>query len=292
VPPHPDLTYGVIDAHTHVNPFHMLNPGAEDVFRRQHGERWPAIRQLVEEPTAVLKAMDDAGIERIALVNYVAPDVIGYTAEVNEWVVGYAKAAPDRFIPVGSINPRFVADCGSETRRLVDLGIRALKLHSAHELVYPNAYRDGGELPGMAAMYEQAQDLGVPFIFHTGTSIFPLARVKYAEPLHLDDVLVDFPRLKVVMAHGGRPLWVQQCEFLLRRRPGVYIDLSSLPPRQLPRVFPRLESMADRLLYGSDWPAPGPTDLNSNIEAILELELSDEAKRKILRDTALEVFNL
>jgi len=241
---------------------------------------------------AVLKTMDEAGIERIALVNYVAPDVIGYTAEVNEWVTTYAKSAPDRFIPVGSINPRFVSDCGSEVRRLVDLGVRALKLHPAHQLVYPNGYRDGGGLPGMEAMYEQAQDLGVPFIFHTGTSIFPLARVKYADPIALDDVLVDFPRLKVVMAHGGRPFWIPQCEFLVRRRPGVFIDISSLPPARLLDYFPNLESMADRMLYGSDWPGPGPKALSSNIEGILKLALSDEAKRKILRDTALKVFDL
>jgi predicted TIM-barrel fold metal-dependent hydrolase len=282
--------YGVIDAHTHINPFEMLNDGAEEVFRLQHGAAWEQVRETVKDPGAVLNAMDEAGIERIVLVNYVSPDVIGYTDDVNEWVIRYAAYAPDRFLPVGSINPRFVKDCGKEMRRLADLGVKAMKFHPAHQLAYPNAYRDDAELRHMSGMYEVAQELGLPFLFHTGTSIFPKARVKYADPICLDDVIVDFPDLTIVMAHAGRPFWVEQCLFLVRRGPNVYIDLSSIPPRKLLEFIPSAEAISDRLLYGSDWPGPGPKNLGSNIKGIAEAQLSENAKRLILRENALRVY--
>ena len=63
-------------------------------------------------------------------------------------------------------------------------------------------------------IYRAAEANGVPVMFHTGTSIFPGARNKYGDPIHVDDVAVDFPKLKILLAHGGRPLWMQTAFFL------------------------------------------------------------------------------
>jgi len=286
------IDYAIIDIHTHINPLHMLNEGAEGLFRRQHGDYFDELRELVANPDALLRIMDRDGVEKLGMVNYVAPDVIGFTPEANDWAAAYARHAPDRLIPFGSVHPRYCDnDLADEVDRLADLGIRALKVHPPHQLFYPNAYRDGGGLPELARVYERAEALGMPVMFHTGTSVFPLARNKYGHPMHLDDILVDFPNLKIIMAHGGRPLWMNECFFLLRRSPNVYMDISSIPPQRLvDHYFPRLEEIADQVLFGSDWPGPGPKDMRTNIERFLDLSLSDEAKRKILRENALELF--
>src|SRR5206468_12163625 len=102
-------------------------------------------------------------------------------------------------------------------------GTRALTLPPPHQHFFPNAYRDGGALPGLAALYEKAQELGVPVMVHTGTSIFPEARNKYGDPMALDDVAVDFPNLTLILAHGGRPLWMETAFFLLRRHANVHM---------------------------------------------------------------------
>jgi len=287
-----DIEYPVIDIHTHVNPLHMLNKGAEGLFRRQHGAFFDELREMVTNPDALLRYMDRNGVEKLGMVNYVAPDVIGFTPEANDWAAAYAHHAPDRLIPFGSIHPRFCNnDLRAEVDRLVEMGIRALKIHPPHQLFYPNAYRDGGEFPELARVYERAEELGVPIMFHTGTSVFPLARNKYGHPMYLDDLLVDFPNLKIIMAHGGRPLWMNECFFLLRRSRNVYMDISSIPPhRLLDHYFPRLEEIADQVLFGSDWPGPGPKDIRLNVERFLALPLSDGAKRKILRENALKLF--
>jgi hypothetical protein len=89
--------------------------------------------------------------------------------------------------------------------------------------------------------------------------------------MYLDDLLVDFPNLKIIMAHGGRPLWMNECFFLIRRSSNVYMDISSIPPQRLLDYFPRLEEIADRVMFGSDWPGPGPKGIRINVEQFLAL---------------------
>lgn len=276
-----------IDIHIHVQPLEMLNSEAAEAFGAHHAD-FSAIRDIVADPSKFLKYLDRVGVEKAVLINYVSPDVMGFTAEVNDWVAQYARHAPDRFIPCGSVHPRFTKDCAAEVNRIADLGIRMLKVHPPHQLLYPNAYRD--DLPQQARIYERAQELGLPVMFHTGTSIFPKARNKFAQPIYIDDLLVDFPKLKIILAHGGRPLWMDEALFLLRRSKNVFLDISSIPPQSLLEYFPRLDQLADQTMFGSDWPGPGVKDVGANLEKFRALPISEEAKRKILRETALRVF--
>ena len=279
--------YRAIDVHIHIQPLEMLNPETLKAFGAHHAN-FEAVKQIVADPAKFLQYLDRVGVEKAVLINYVAPDVMGFTAAANDWVARYARHAPDRLIPCGSVHPRFCDDCAAETNRLADLGIRMLKVHPSHQLVYPNQYRD--DLPQQAQIYERAQALGLPVMFHTGTSIFPGARNKYAQPILIDDLLVDFPKLKIILAHGGRPLWMDEAFFLLRRSKNVFLDISGIPPQSLLEYFPRLDEIADRVLFGSDWPGPIVKDVGVNIEKFKALPLAEDLKRKILRDNALEIF--
>jgi predicted TIM-barrel fold metal-dependent hydrolase len=108
--------------------------------------------------------------------------------------------------------------------------------------------------------------------------------------MELDDVAIDFPDLRIVMAHGGRPLYMQEAFFVLRRHPRVWLDVSGIPPARLLEYFPRLAELADRVLWGTDWPSPGVTDMGANIERFLSLPLSDPHKTAILETNALAFF--
>ena len=94
-----------------------------------------------------------------------------------------------------------------------------IKIHPPHQLLYPNDYLSG--VKELEIIYRAAEANGVPVMFHTGTSVFPGARNKYGDPIHVDDVAVDFPKLKILLAHGGRPLWMDTAFFLVRRHPNV-----------------------------------------------------------------------
>jgi predicted TIM-barrel fold metal-dependent hydrolase len=125
---------------------------------------------------------------------------------------------------------------------------------------------------------------------HTGTSVFPGARSRLGDPMDIDDVAVDFPKLRILLAHGGRPLWMEAAFFVVRRHPNVYLEVSGIPPAKLLEYFPRLEELAHKTVWGTDWPSPGVKSMRQNVEQFLQLPLRDESKRAILSDNAARLF--
>jgi len=280
----------VVDAHIHVQPWTQFRGEAllTMTARRADLDRIPG---LFESPAKFLRFLDEEGVDRAVLVNYVSPEVTGFTEEVNAFVGAFCRGHEDRLVPVGGVHPRLSRDPAGDLARAVEQhGLRVLKLHPPHQLFRPNAYRDGGGLPALEALYGRAEALGLPVLFHTGTSIFPGARSKYGDPMDLDDVAVDFPRLTIVMAHGGRPLWMENAFFLLRRHPNVYMDISGIPPRSLLTCFPRLAEVASKTMFGSDWPGPGVPGVRRNIEEFRALPLSAAARDLILSGTADRIY--
>ena len=265
-----------------------MRPEVRATMSRQRTDL-DALARALSEPEALLALLDEQGVERAALVNYVAPDVMGFTPAVNDWVSRFVRGHEDRLVAIGSVNPRFTRDGEVETERLfAQLRIRMLKIHPPHQLFAANAYRDG--LEGLAGVYAKAQEHGRPVMIHTGTSIFPGARNRYADPMAADDVAVDFPRLRLILAHAGRPLYMETAVFLARRHPHVYLDLSGIPPKKLLDYLPRLEELSDKCLWGTDYPSPGVSSMKRNVEDFQALPLSEAAKKRILWDNAENVI--
>jgi predicted TIM-barrel fold metal-dependent hydrolase len=277
----------VIDLHVHIAPYHMLRPEARRTFLVGKDNR-EEIEGYSSDAPALLRLMDAERIERIGIMNYISPDVIGPGPEVNDWALELASADPSRLIAFGSVHPRYTADPGGDVGRLVERGARALKIHPPHQEFAANAYVNG--LDGLAKIYLAAEEAGVPVTIHTGTSVFPGARSRLGNPMDVDDVAVDFPDLTILLAHGGRPLWMNEAFFVVRRHPNVYLELSGIPPARLLEWFPRLEEIADRVVWGSDWPSPGVASMRKNVEQFLALPLGDEARRKILYENAARLF--
>ncbi|MBI3763880.1 MAG: amidohydrolase [Chloroflexi bacterium] len=249
------------------------------------------IKTICGDPARLIDYMDERNIWRMVLINYVSPEVMGFTEETNDFSARFAGHRPERFIPFGGIDPRRVKDVAAEMDRLLgDLRLRGIKIHPPHQLLRANGYLDDPDLRGLATVYEKCIAYNIPVMVHTGTSIFPRARNKYGDPMDLDDVAMDFPDLKLIVAHGGRPLWMETVRFLLRRHPNLFFDVSSVPPSRLLNYFPWLEHVADRALFGSDWPAPLVLDIGKNVEQFMQVPLPDEAKRKILHDNAQALF--
>jgi predicted TIM-barrel fold metal-dependent hydrolase len=277
----------ITDSHIHVQPWWELRPEVLEVMTRGR-EDVDELQSIMKSPERLLKRLDADGIDRAVLVNYPSPDLMGFTHRVNLYVAEYCKAAPDRLVPMGGVHPRFIEDTAAEVRRAAEMGVRALKIHPPHMAIEPNAYLHG--MDSLHAIYEEAQRLRLPVMIHTGTSIFPGARSRNGEPMAVDDVAVDFPELTIVIAHGGRPLWMEQAFFLVRRFPNVYMDVSSIPPKAILKYFPRLAEVSDKVLYGSDWPAPGVRSMKKNLEEFRSLELPKDAFERMLHTNARTVF--
>ena len=274
---------GVTDLHIHIQPWRQLKPSVADAMRRGKEDHWDRLIQLMDDPGVLLALMDAAGIQRVGLVNYPSPDVMGFTDETNEFAAMYASAAPERLIPYGGVHPRFTRDPEGQVEHLLELGIRILKIHPPHQVYPANAYTQG--LEALGRIYRRCEERGLPVTVHTGTSIFPGARSKYGRPMELDDVAIDFPDLTILMAHGGRPLWMDEAFFILRRHRNVHLEISGIPPRKLLEYFPRLDEIGDRVVWGTDWPSPGVKDLRENLEQFLALPLDEALKTMITRTT-------
>jgi uncharacterized protein len=266
----------------------MLKPDVQATFWHKKSNR-AELEALAADPGKLLAQMDADGIERVGLINYVSPDVMGFTAECNDWMLRYASAEPSRLIPFGSVHPQFSGDVAGDTRRIIDAGVKALKVHPPHQQFRANAHLD--TLPSLAHLYAEAEAAGIPVTIHTGTSVFPGARSRLGDPMDVDDVAVDFPKLKILLAHGGRPLWMEAAFFVVRRHPNVYLEVSGIPPAKLLEYFPRLGELAHKTIWGTDWPSPGVKSMRQNVEQFLQLPLSDESKRAILYDNAARLFS-
>ncbi len=213
-------------------------------------------KEILSNADNVVRFLDQNGVDRVCCINYVAPDVMGFTRDVNAWIADFTRSHRDRLLPAGSVHPKYEADAGGETRRVLDLGLRMIKIHPPH----------------------------------TGTSVFPRARNVFADPMPVDDMAVDFPRLPIILSHAGRPLYGETAFFLARRHPNVYVDISGIPPKSLSRYVPRLADISDKVLWGTDWPAPGVTSLRKNIDEFRALGYGDAVEKKVLWENASRLF--
>jgi len=276
----------ITDCHVHIQPIELFKPEALALMRKR--KDFDRVAEYCRSPKAFLKHLDEIGIDRAVLINYVAPEVIGFTPEVNQFIADYVKEDPVRLIPCGSVHPRHTTNVLADMEQIVRLGIRLIKIHPPHQLLYPNDYVNG--VKELEIIYRAAEANGIPIMVHTGTSIFPGARNKYGDPMYVDDVAVDFPRLKILLAHGGRPLWMDTAFFLVRRHRNVYLDISGIPPKTLLKYFPRLEEIAHKTLFGTDWPGPGVPEIASNLAEFRALPIGEPAKQQILSKTAMEIW--
>ena len=252
----------ITDVHIHIQPWRQLKPAVQEAMRKGKEDHWEVLISLMDDPRALLEVMDKSGVWRVGLVNYPSPDIMGFDDSTNTFAATYARANPERLLPYGGVHARYTRDPSGDVDRLIDLGIRLLKIHPPHQAFPANAYTDG--LAALGQIYRRCEERGLPVMIHTGTSI--------------------------VMAHGGRPLYMEEAFFILRRHRKVRLDVSGIPPSKLLEYFPRLTEISGRVLWGTDWPSPGVKDLRQNIDQFLALPLTNEQQQAILETNALTLF--
>ncbi len=160
------------------------------------------------QPEILDTLLEEARVDYGVLLAEYSPLSVGTIT--NEDVAEFC-AKSRKLIPFCNINPHLVTDPAKELARCVlELGCQGLKLHPPHQHFYANDLR-------LYRLYAKAEELHIPVLIHTGSSVFKGSRIKYADPLFVDDVAVDFPRLQLVLAHAGRPLHADTAFFLVRR---------------------------------------------------------------------------
>jgi len=271
----------IVDFHIHPVRYQIMTPSYLGFLRKQWGDGLEEMLRWYSSPEGFLKLMDECGIDFAVILAEIAPVTTGIAD--NEGVAEFCSLSP-RLIPFASVNPQTTARPAEELELLVKgKGFRGLKLYPSYQQYYPNDAR-------IYPLYAKAQELKVPVLLHMGSSVFAGSRLKYADPLYLDDVAVDFPGLVLIQSHSGRPIWYETASALARLHANVFLEVAGLPPQKLLTYFPELERLADKVIYGSDF--PGVPTIKENIEAIRQLPIPEEAKVKILGGNAARLLGI
>lgn len=264
----------IIDAHTHVG-----HPNAKN-FKENYRILLKEARQAGVDHLLVIAGMKKA--DGTYLSTKVLVQTVGRTPGVSV---------------VGSIN---ILDYQKEDLLALEGFLKkklivGIKLYTGYHHFYPNDER-------CTPIYKLCLRYNVPVIFHSGDTLAGDVRspkIKYSHPLHIDDVAVDFPDLRIVIAHMGNP-WLVDCAEVLYKNPNVYADISGLvvgkslntPDGKLARrkILELLDYVGEnKLLYGTDWPlAP----MRTYLAFVKSLGLSKKSREQLLYKNATKIFGL
>ncbi len=216
---------------------------------------------------------------------------MGHWRIKNEEVAEVANEHSDVLIPFASIDPAKGKMGAREARRLVEeYGVRGFKFHPSTQGFYPNDRK-------AYVLYEAIQEARVPALFHTGQTGAGAGargglgiRLKYSNPIFMDDVAVDFPDMPIILAHPSFP-WQDEALAVATHKPNVYIDLSGWSPKYFPANLVQYANtlLKDRVLFGSDYPAITPDRWLSDFE---KLQMKPEVRPKILKENAIRLLGL
>jgi predicted TIM-barrel fold metal-dependent hydrolase len=279
-----------IDVHTHAEVSAdgrtSLSPalmGASDKHFGANGNRQPTI----DEMAAYYRE------RRMAAVVFTvdAEHATGHPRIANEEIAEACGRHPDVLIPFASVDPWKGRAGAREVRRLIErYDVRGFKFHPSLQAFSPN---DVMAYP----QYEVMEEFGVPALFHSGQTGIGAGlpggggiRLKYSNPLLVDDVAVDFPELRIILAHPSFP-WQDEALAVATHKPHVHIDLSGWSPKYFPPQLVKYANslLQDKVLFGSDYPLISPDRWLADFAG---LEIKPEVRPKILKHNAVRLLGL
>lgn len=244
----------IVDCHTHVGDKTHVSPEFVEDARRASGN--PNL-QLVVDLDDHWKAMEAA--DRAIVLGFRARHV-GYVIP-NEYVAGYVNQHPEKLIGFCSVDPNDDDAVEQLDYAILRLGLRGLKLGPIYQNVHPSD-------SGIMKVFKRAEELDIPILIHQGTTFCCNVSLEVANPVLLQPIALQFPKLRIVIAHMGHP-WIGETLSLIRKHPPLFADISALyyRPWQFYNalVLAMEYGVLHKLLFGSDYPVTTPA---STIEAL------------------------
>jgi predicted TIM-barrel fold metal-dependent hydrolase len=208
----------------------------------------------------------------------------------NDEVLAVARENPDVLIPFASVDPHKGKLAVREARELIEAGAHGFKFHPNTQAFWPN---DRFVYP----LYEVIAEAGLIALFHSGTTGIGAGlpggagvRLKYSNPMCVDDVAADFPELDIILAHPSFP-WQEEALAVAVHKPNVYIDLSGWSPKYFPEILVQYINtrLKTKMLFGSDYPLITPERWLSDFEKIA---IRDEVRPLVLKENAARLLGL
>jgi hypothetical protein len=208
----------------------------------------------------------------------------------NDEVLAAARENPDVLIPFASVDPHKGKLAVREIHELIEAGARGFKFHPNTQAFWPN---DREHYP----LYGPIAEAGLIALFHSGTTGIGAGmpggggvRLKYSNPMCIDDVAADFPGLNIILAHPSFP-WQDEALAIAVHKPNVYIDLSGWSPKYFPENLIRYTNtqLKHKMLFGSDFPLITP---DRWLNDFAKLPIKDEVRPLVLKENAARLLGL
>ena len=279
-----------IDIHTHAETSTRILPDEAEAESLEARGRY--FRYEVKHPTIAQMATYYRE-RKIAFVVFTVDHErgMGIRRISNEEVAESAAAHGDIAIPFASIDPARGKMGVREARRLIkDFGVKGFKFHPIIQGFSPNDH-------DVYPLYEVIAEAGLPALFHSGQTGIGAGmrgggglRLKYGNPLLLDDVAADFPDMPIISAHPGVPWQDEQLSVALHK-PNVYIDLSGWSPKYFePKLVQYTNTLLkEKVLFGSDNPVIMPDRWLAEFD---KLAIKPEVKPLIIKENAARLLKL
>lgn len=276
-----------IDVHVHAE----IGHDGEDGLRPEWREAANRYFKDVAKPT-VSDLVDYYRERKLAAVVFTvdAETVTGRASVPNEEIARVAAAHSDVLIPFASVDPHRPDAVERAKRLIAEHDVKGFKFHPNVQAFFPNEQE-------FYPLYEVIEEAGLPALFHSGHSGIGTGlpgggglRLKYSNPMCLDDVAADFPDLDVVIAHPSFP-WQEEAISICLHKRNVWIDLSGWSPKYFPPVLVQYANtqLRERVLFGSDYPMITP---DRWLADFAEAPFRDEVRPLILKENAVRLLGL
>lgn len=263
----------IIDVHTHLNNYHEEK-----------------VRSIDECLDCLEASMDTNGVDHsLVLTSYKVTPNRPPTSQVVEKIRDHKKLS----VVAGISYLHYKQSDLHEVADFLKAGlVKGLKLYPGYEPFYPHDKR-------CQVLYDMAMEYDVPVMFHSGDTYAPTGRIRYSHPLHIDDVAVDNPELKIVICHIGNP-WIRDCMEVVYKNKNCHADISGLVLGDFTDRFEKfmLEQVREMimyagepryLLYGTDWPI---STMESYVKFVKSFDITEEEREMILWKNAAALFKL
>jgi predicted TIM-barrel fold metal-dependent hydrolase len=256
---------------------------ASDAYFKSSDNRTPTVADLARRYRAANMAA--------VIFTVDAATATGHPALSSEEIATEAAEHADVLIPFGSVDPHRGQQAAEQARRLVnEYGVRGFKFHPSLQGFSPDD-------PRFRPLWATIEDLGVPALFHTGQNGIGAGlpggrgiKLRYSNPLLIDDIAADFPGLTVILAHPSVP-WQAEAISMAVHKANVYIDLSGWSPKYFPPELVRAAGgmLRGKVLFGTDYPLITPERW---LDDFAGLDVRAEALPGILKANAAKVLHL
>lgn len=256
----------IVDIHTHI-PSHVdAVPAGEELWNdKMRPDKKVRLTNSYADYLRDMAVVDKAVAFDIAMPPGRAAFMEARDARrVNDATAALVRSGEGKVIGFMSVHPDAPDVLDEMERAHKDLGLRGIKLGPNYQNFDPlgeNARR----------VYARAQELGLPVLFHQGTSPIRDAPLRYAHPLVMDEVAMAFPDLRIVMAHLAHP-WIEDCLVVVRKHPNVYADVSARFYRPWSFYngmrYAYEWAVIDKLFFGTDWPVTTPAEAMAGLRGL------------------------